>query len=212
MEFILPAAHRYALEHSSNTNELLREIEGYAQAHHPEAHMLSGPLQGLFLGMISKMVKPKRVLEIGTFLGYSALCLAEGLQPDGVLHTIEIRAEDAAKASAFFNKSRFASQLILHQGQAMEVIKTLHEDWDLIFVDADKTGYLDYYKALIEIVKPGTWLIFDNVLFHGQVLQEQVSGKNAKAIAVFNDFVQQDERIEKVMLTVRDGITVMFKK
>lgn len=212
MDLILPAANAYAMEYSSMTNDLLKEIETYTYAHHPEAHMLSGPVQGMFLSLLSKMIRPKRILEIGSFVGYSALCLAEGLQADGILHTIELREKDAAKAKEFIKKSPFCQQIILHQGSALDVIKTLDEEWDLVFVDADKTGYADYYNTLIEKSKSGAWFIFDNVLFHGEVLKQNISGKSAKAIAAFNEQIQQDERIEKVMLTVRDGISIIRKK
>lgn len=212
MEFILSSANDYAVEHSSCTGDLLKEIEAFVMQHHREAHMLSGPVQGLFLGMISKMIKPKKILEIGTFVGYSALCLAGGLAPDGTLHTIEKREEDAATAMRYVEKSEFADRITVHHGEAMEIITQLKEDWNLIFVDADKTGYLEYYQYLIEKVSPGTWFIFDNVLFHGEVLHENIKGKSAKAIAAFNDAIRQDERVEKVMLTIRDGLTLMYKK
>jgi caffeoyl-CoA O-methyltransferase len=212
IDFILPAANAYALEHSSRQDPLLVEIEQWTKENHPEAHMLSGPVQGMLLTMISTMVRPRRILEIGSFVGYSALCLAKGLTGEGVLHTIEKREEDGERALSFIRKSENADKIQLHLGEGAAWIEKLEEDWDLVFVDADKTGYLGYYQTLIEKVKPGTWLLFDNVLFHGEVLNEKPSGKNAKAIAAFNSYIKNDERVEKLMLTVRDGITVVQKK
>lgn len=212
MDFILPIANDYALEHSSKQDPLLAEIQAWTMEHHPEAHMLSGPVQGILLTMLSQMIRPKRILEIGTFVGYSALCLAKGLAKDGILHTIEKREQDAEQAQSFFNKSAYAGKIMLHRGDGAAWIEQLKEDWDLVFVDADKTGYLEYFQSLITKVKPGTWLLFDNVLFHGEVLKENPTGKSAKAIAAFNEVIRNDERVDKLMLTVRDGITVLCKK
>ncbi len=212
MDFSLSIANDYAQQHSTEQDALLAEIHAWTMEHHAEAHMISGPVQGMLLTMISAMVKPRRILEVGTFVGYSALCLAKGLRDEGILHTIEKRAADAEVASAFFGKSDLGGKIRLHVGDAAEWIEQLDEDWDLVFVDADKTGYMNYYEMLIKKVKPGTWLMFDNVLFHGEVLKEKIAGKNAKAIAAFNAFVKEDQRTEKLMLTVRDGITLVRKK
>ena len=212
MEFISEIAHQYCLKHSSKETELLQEIHEYTIQHRAEHHMISGPIQGKFLSMISQMIQPKRILEIGTFTGYSALCLAEGLPEDGVLHTIEHRAEDAQVAQTFFDRSPYNKKIVLHNGDAHQIIQTLKENWDLVFVDADKTGYIEYYNILMDQVQTGTFLIFDNVLFHGEVLEDPLKGKNAKAISVFNEYITADKRIEHVMLTVRDGLTVIRKK
>jgi predicted O-methyltransferase YrrM len=212
MEFILPLANAYAEQNSSVTDNLLQEIHAFTLENHAEPHMISGPLQGNLLSMLSKMIKPKRILEIGSFTGYSAICLAKGLSSDGILHTIELREEDAAIAQAYFDRSEHGLQIKLHLGNARELLPALEEDWDLVFIDADKTGYLDYYGLLIEKVKPGTFFIIDNVLFHGEVLKEKISGKSAKAVAAFNAFIREDNRVEKVMLTVRDGLSILIKK
>jgi predicted O-methyltransferase YrrM len=211
MDFILQSANDYALRHSPNKDELLNEIHAATLLAHPEAHMLSGPLQGNLLSMLSKMIKPRRILEIGTFVGYSAICLAKGLTEDGVLHTIEKREEDAAEAKQYIERSDYQKKIILHIGEASTILETLNEEWDLIFIDADKTGYLNYYQSLIEKVRPGTWFIIDNVLFHGEVLKENITGKNARAITAFNEFITEDNRVDKVMLTVRDGLTILYK-
>jgi predicted O-methyltransferase YrrM len=212
MEFILPLANAYAEQNSSLTDNLLQEIHAFTLENHAEPHMISGPLQGNLLSMLSRMIKPKRILEIGSFTGYSALCLAKGLSSDGILHTIELREEDAAIAQAYFDRSEHGLQIKLHVGNARELLPALEEDWDLVFIDADKTGYLDYYGLLIDKVKPGTFFIIDNVLFHGEVLKEKISGKSAKAVAAFNAFIREDNRVEKVMLTVRDGLSILIKK
>jgi len=212
MEIVLPSAQEYALQNSEQQDDLLRELHEHTLSHHPEAHMISGPLQGQLLTMISQMIRPKRILEIGTFTGYSALCLAKGLAEDGMLHTIEKREADAATANLFFKKSDFANKITLHIGNALEVISNLEESWDLVFVDADKTGYTTYYEYLIDRVHPNCWLLFDNVFFHGDVLKENIQGKNGKAIHEFNQHVSSDLRVEKLMLTVRDGLTLVRKK
>lgn len=212
MEIISPAAEQYAKIHSSPTNELLQEIHDFTLQHHAEPHMLSGPVQGKMLSMISRMIKPKRILEIGTLTGYSALCLAEGLTADGMLHTIELREADAAAAQSFFDRSAFKENIKLHQGDAHEILQGLSENWDLVFVDAEKTGYIKYFETLIEKVEPGTFLIFDNVFFHGEVLNEKIKGKSGTAIAAFNEYIQNSNKIDHVMLTVRDGISIMQKK
>lgn len=212
MDLIHPEINNYALQNSSQDDPLLNEIKIFTEQNHAEYPMLSGPLQGAFLSMVSRMIKPKKILEIGTFVGYSALCLAKGLAEDGILHTIEKREEDAKIAQSFFNRSVFKDKIQLHIGNASDVLNKLYVDWDLIFVDADKTGYLGYYEFLINKVKPGTWFLFDNVFFHGEVLKTPPKGKNVKAIFEFNEYIKNDPRVEKVVLTIRDGLTLLFKK
>jgi predicted O-methyltransferase YrrM len=209
MDLIHQLAHDYALKHSSPMDDLLSEIHQYTLDNHPESHMISGPLQGNLLTMISKMIQPKRILEIGTFTGYSAICLAKGLQKDGFLHTIESRTSEAKVARAYFDRSEYKNQIILHEGDAKEIIQDLKEPWDLVFVDADKTGYIKYFDILIKDAKPGSWMLFDNVFFHGEVLKEKLSGKNAKAIDEFNQYISKDQRVEKLMMTIRDGLTLL---
>ena len=211
MELINPVAESYAKRHSSVLDHILTELEARTLLHHPHAQMLSGQVQGKFLQLISCMIKPKRILEIGTFTGYSALCLSSGLQENGVLHTIELREEDALTAKGYFQKAGVEKKIQLHQGDALSIIPSLEEEWDLVFIDADKVNYLNYYELTLPKVKSGGWLLADNVLFHGEVLQEPVSGKNARAIDEFNKHVSQDERVEQVMLTVRDGLLLIQK-
>ena len=179
---MLQAALDYSEHFSEEQDALLKEIHAYTIAHHAESHMISGPVQGQFLTMISKMIRPNKILEIGTFTGYSALCLAKGLNENGELHTIEMREADAKLAISFFEKSHDANKIKQHTGDAHAILDELDEHWDLVFVDADKTGYIKYYEQLLPKLKSGSWLLFDNVLFHGEVLKDPISGKNAIAI------------------------------
>jgi predicted O-methyltransferase YrrM len=168
-------------------------------------------LQGKFLEMVSCMVRPKRILEIGTFTGYSALCLAKGLEPGGLLHTIELRPGDAATAQQFFDQSDFKQQLILHIGDAQDIIGGLDETWDLVFIDADKISYTNYFNRVLPKLRKNGFILVDNVLFHGEVLAENVQGKNALAIQAFNDFVAARTDVEQVLLPLRDGLFLIRK-
>ena len=211
MELIDHTAEAYAKQHTALLDAVLTEIERDTLANHPHAQMLSGHVQGKMLEMISKMIRPKRILEIGTFTGFSALCLAKGLQHDGVLHTIDIREEDAATARKYFKQAGAEKNIQLHLGDALQVIPTLNEAWDLVFIDADKVNYINYYELTLPLVREGGWILADNVLFHGEVLEEKISGKNARAIHAFNEHVAKDKRVEQVMLTVRDGLLLIQK-
>jgi predicted O-methyltransferase YrrM len=211
MEIISPLAEAYIGKYTSEEDSLLKEISDYTEANHPKAHMLSGRLQGKFLEMVSCMIRPQRILEIGTFTGYSALCLAKGLQPNGILHTIELREADAVTAKGFFQRSFFKDNIILHIGDALKIIGELDETFDLVFIDADKTNYTNYFNLVLPKVRQNGFIFADNVLFHGQVLTEEIKGKNAKAIQAFNDFVRSCKDVEKVMLPLRDGLLLMRK-
>ncbi len=211
MEIIHPKAEKYAVKYSSPLDVLLSENEEMTFLNHPHAQMHSGHVQGKVLEMLSLMVRPQKILEIGTFTGFSALCLAKGLQPGGMIHTIEMREEDAKTAASYFARSPYQHNIQLHVGDAKQILQQLKEPWDLVFVDADKTGYIAYYELTLPLLKKGGWLIADNVLFHGQVLDDEVAGKNAKAIHAFNEHVASDNRVEQVMLTVRDGLLVIRK-
>jgi caffeoyl-CoA O-methyltransferase len=211
MELINPLAQQYAEKYTSAEDELLKEVADFTYQHHAHSHMLSGHLQGKLLEMVSTMVRPSRVLEVGTFTGYSALCLAKGLSEDGRLHTIELREEDATRAKSYFDRSFFKEKIILHIGDALAIIGQLTETWDLVFIDADKENYINYFDRIFSQVRPGGFILADNVLFHGQVLEKEVKGKNARAIQQFNDYVMSRTDVEKLMLPVRDGIYVILK-
>ncbi|XVJ66319.1 MAG: O-methyltransferase [Lacibacter sp.] len=212
MELIHPLAEAYASKYSTAADSILKQIEATTNASHAQPHMLSGHLQGQFLEIISKLLQPRRILEIGTMVGYSTICLAKGLAPDGVLHTIELREEDASIARRHFEQAGLAQQIQLHVGNAIEIIPQLEERWDLVFLDADKTGYAAYYQLILPRLRTGGLLLADNVLFHGEVLKEEVKGKNPKAVQSFNELVAADERVEKIMLTLRDGLFLIRKK
>ena len=211
MDLINPKAQAYAEKYSLQEDVILNEIEIQTRLH-PESHMLSGLLQGKFLEMISRLITPRYILEIGTFLGYSALCLAKGLKSDGELHTLEIDEKSASVARVNFKKSKTENKIILHTGNALELLNKIDKPWDLVFIDADKTGYIDYYNALLPKLKSGCLIMADNVLFHGQVLEKEVKGKSAKAIQAFNKMILSDNRVEKMMLTLRDGVYLIRKK
>ncbi|HUN02127.1 MAG TPA: O-methyltransferase [Niabella sp.] len=202
---------QFANEFTTKEDALLVEVNEYTHQHHTEPHMLSGHVQGQLLRMISFMIKPRRILEFGTFTGYSALCLAEGLTDDGILHTIESREETSAIADNFFRKSALYPKIKLHTGKALEVIPSLQEEWDLVFIDADKQGYIDYFKMILPSVKKKGFILADNIFFHGRALEEAPKGKSAKAIKAFNEFIRQQTDIEKVILTIRDGLYLLRK-
>ncbi|HTQ28646.1 MAG TPA: O-methyltransferase [Puia sp.] len=211
MDIVDKLAIAYSERYTSEEDPVLQDISQFAESH-PHANMLSGHVQGKFLELISHLLQPQRILEIGTFLGYSAICLAKGLAPGGRLHSIELREEDARVAAANFNRANAADQIILHRGNALDIIPTLGETWDLVFIDADKTGYCDYYRLVMPHVRSGGLVIADNVLFHGDVLEKEIRGKNALAIQAFNDLVKKDKSADKVLLTVRDGLYLIRKK
>ena len=210
MELINEQVQLYAEKFSSPESELLRTINEFTQRH-PEAQMLSGHLQGKVLEMLSCMIRPRRILEIGTFTGYSALCLAKGLTEDGQLHTIEIREEEAVKAREFFAQSSYNSKIVLHLGSALDIVAKLHETWDLVFIDADKPAYVQYFNLVLPKVRKNGFIFADNIFFHGQVLEQEVKGKNAIGIKAFNEHIQQRTDIEKVILTLRDGLFLIRK-
>ena len=211
MEIINPLAEKYIEQNTSSHDSLLQQILNETNALHSHAHMVSGKVQGQFLKMISKMINPLKVLEIGTFTGFSALCLAEGLQTNGEIHTVELREEDAETAQENFNKSIYKDSIKLHVGDAKNIIPTLLHKWDMVFIDADKTSYIEYYELTLTQLNKNGFILADNVLFHGQVLHENVVGKNAKAIHEFNLHVAADHRTEQVLLSVRDGISIIRK-
>jgi caffeoyl-CoA O-methyltransferase len=211
MELVNHIAEAYAKHFSSPLDAVLQEVEDDTMQNHPHAHMLSGHVQGKVLEMISCMIKPQQVLEIGTFTGFSALCLLKGLQPGGTLHTIELRPEDAATAKKYFSKAGASNSIVLHIGDAKQIIPILPAQWDLVFIDADKVSYIDYYELTLPHVKTGGFILADNVFFHGGVLQSELKGKNEKAIQAFNEHVEKDDRVENVLLTVRDGLMLIKK-
>jgi caffeoyl-CoA O-methyltransferase len=212
MELVHELVEQYTARYTSPDDALLQQIQAHALATHAHAHMLSSPVQGKFLSFISTMLQPQYVLEIGSFTGYSGICLAAGLTAAGELHTLELREEDAVQARTNFSKSAYNKKIHLHTGNALDIIPTLPHTWDLVFIDADKTNYINYYELVVPRLSERGMIIADNVLFHGQVLEENISGKNAKAIHAFNEHVANDSRTEQVMLSVRDGLLMIKKR
>ena len=210
-DLINNAVQKYAEAYSTPQDELLSEIADWTNKNHPESVMLSGHLQGKFLEMISSILQPQRVLEIGTFTGYSALCLAKGLPDNGQLHTIEIREEDASRARSYFDRSIYKDKIILHRGQALDIIPELEEIWDLVFIDADKPAYIEYFNLVLPRIRKNGVILADNVFFHGQVLDKQVKGKSAQGIQAFNEYIRNRHDIDKMIVTIRDGLYMIRK-
>ena len=213
MDFIDNKILDYALLHSDNESDLLKELarETYQKILQPR--MLSGPLQGRFLSLLSKIIQPKTILEVGTFTGYGTLCLAEGLQKDGLLHTIDTNEELIDFQKKYFNRSDYKNQIKCHLGAAKCVISKLDLSYDLIFLDADKSNYLNYFNLLIPKLNPKGILIADNVLWSGKVLEETTSIKDidTPALKEFNEYVKNDQRVETLLLPLRDGLTICRK-
>lgn len=212
MEIINALIEDYINQYSSVDDIDLKIIHDKTLHEHPKKHMQSSWVQGKFLSFISELKNPKYILEIGTFTGFSALCLAKGLQENGELHTIELREEDATTAQLNFSICKNKNQILLHLGNALEIIPTLKYKWDLVFIDADKTSYINYYNMVLPQLTDHGLIIADNVLFHGEVVHNEIKGKNAKAIHAFNEYVANDIRTEQIILTVRDGLMLIKKK
>ncbi|MBP6624554.1 MAG: O-methyltransferase [Chitinophagaceae bacterium] len=203
--------HTYCELFSSPEPEALRELNRQTHIQTEQPIMLSGHLQGRFLSFLSHMLRPTYILEIGTFTGYSAICLAEGLQVDGKLFTIDIDEERAELAKEYFNKSNVQDKINLLLGKASDIIPSLQYQFDLVFIDADKTNYCQYFDLVIDKVRPGGIILADNVLYHGDVLLSN-PGKNAKAMQAYNQKLAQDARVENILLPLRDGIMMTRKK
>jgi len=202
----------YILGHISPEDDYLRELDRETHLKVLRSRMLSGHLQGQILSMISCMVKPKFVLEIGTFTGYSAICLAKGLAEGGQLHTIEIDDELESIAQKYFLKSGMASRITQHIGDARQIIPSLNQPFDLVFIDADKREYCDYYNLVFDRIPVGGFLIADNILWNGKVVDpEAAEEEQTRGILDFNNTVQNDQRVRNVILPVRDGIMVVQK-
>ncbi|MDA3952377.1 MAG: O-methyltransferase [Bacteroidales bacterium] len=203
----------YILEHSDKEDPILAELTRETNLKILNPRMLSGHLQGKVLEMISKMINPEKILELGTFTGYSAICLAKGLKENGILHTIEINDELEDIISKYLQKSGLENKIKPHFGDARKIIPQINEQFNLVFIDADKREYLEYYKIILDYIKPGGFILADNVLWGGKVFeQESPEDLHTKGIIEFNDFIKNDDRIEKVILPLRDGLTLIRKK
>jgi len=203
----------YILEHIDNEDAVLTELDRVTNLKVLGARMISGHLQGQVLSMLSKMIRPKTILELGTFTGYSAICLAKGLQEGGKLITIEIDDELEILAQNYFQKAGMQDKIEQRIGPAIEIIPDLKDKFDLVFLDADKREYVNYYKLIIDKLESGAYIIADNTLWNGKVLDTpKTDDWQTKGILEFNSFVKDDLRVEKVILPLRDGMTVIRKK
>ncbi len=207
-----PEWEEYTREHTTPEPTILAKLNRETQLSQVYPRMLSGHLQGTLLRMICHMLKPLRILEIGTFTGYSAICLASGLHESGILHTIEVNPEQEDIIRRFIAEAGFKEKIILHIGEALKVIPALDEKWDLIFIDADKNNYLKYYKMVFEKVRIGGFILADNAFWGGKVLDQNTRDKETLGIMEFNEFIQKDERVENILCPIRDGLMIIRKK
>ena len=210
MEFLPEEVEKYTTTHTTKESILLAELNRETWANVMTPRMLSGHLQGRILSMFSKLIAPENILEIGTYTGYSALCLAEGLKPNGTLHTLDINEEYTAVANRYFKKSNFSKNIQQHIGEALDIIPTLNCNFQLAFIDADKENYTNYFDAIIDKIDVGGLIIADNVLWSGKVIYEQ---KDEETIALdkYNKKIVTSERVENVLLPVRDGLMISRK-
>ncbi|MCK5822858.1 MAG: O-methyltransferase [Bacteroidales bacterium] len=208
-----PKIEKYIIAHTEPEDELLKELDRMTNLKILRPRMLSGHLQGEILKMISYMIKPKKILEIGTFTGYSAICLAKGLNQNGKLYTIDKNDEIADFTKSIFEKFQLNDKIFFCVGDAMNIIPEIDEKFDLVFIDADKREYLDYYKLIFDKVNKGGFIIADNVLWDGKVIEKvDKNDKQTQGLLAFNDFIQNDNRVENVMFPIRDGLMIMRKK
>jgi|SRR5690606_28212853 len=200
----------YLEDHSDPESDLLKRINRETYLKETMPHMLSGHYQGRLLSMLSKLISPKKILEIGTFTGYATLCLAEGLTANGIIHTIDINEELGERVQGYFNESKYAKHINYHIGNAIDIIPRLDDTFDLVFIDADKKNNLNYYELIIEKINSGGVILIDNVLWKGKVFQEN-SDKQTEIILELNKQIAADARVEKVILPVRDGVFLIRK-
>jgi len=203
----------YILQHSDEEDPVLSELNRETNLKILRPRMLSGHLQGKVLEMISKMISPEKILELGTYTGYSAICLAKGLKEQGILHSIEINDELEDFILKYVKKANLNDKIKLHFGDARNLIPEINEQFDLIFIDADKREYIEYYNIVFDYLKKGGFILADNVLWSGKVINMKTpDDEYTKGIFDFNEFIKNDNRIEKVILPLRDGLTLIRKK
>lgn len=213
MEFLDPQLEEYVERHTMPESDVLDELNRETWLKVLQPRMLSGHLQGRVLSMISNMIKPKHVLEIGTYTGYSSLCFAEGLQKGGTIDTIDINEELEPLVKRFLEKSGYSNSIKMHLGNALDIIPTLDKMYDIVFIDADKNNYINYYKAAFEKVNPGGYIIADNVLWGGKVLDQKELEKDldTRVIDEYNKMVLADVCVENVLFPIRDGLMIARK-
>jgi len=211
MDFLGEELREYVESHTTAESDLLKKInrETFSKILMPQ--MLSGHLQGRVLSMLSKMIKPSKILEIGTFTGYSAICLAEGLTREGKLITIDINEELEDRVRGYFEEAGMETIIDYRIGNALDIIPELDDKFELVFIDADKINYSRYFNLIIDKILPGSYIIIDNVLWSGRVVDENVSDKDTVAIRKFNDMVEKENRVDNVLLPIRDGLMILRK-
>jgi len=213
MDFLDPKIEAFTLSHSQEEPAVLKDLNRETNAKVLMPRMLSGHLQGRALSMISKMIQPKRILEIGTYTGYSAICFSEGLTPDGILHTIDVNEELETMVRKYFKLAGVEQKIKYHIGDAMKIIPSLNETFDLVFIDADKVNYSNYYDLVFDKVRSGGFIIADNVLWSGKILDEPSKmDVDTKAIVAYSKKIHQDDRVEHVLFPIRDGLMIARKK
>ena len=212
MDIIRPEIQEYAEEHSSEESTLLSRLNRETHVNHLFPRMLSGRVQGRFLAMLSRMINPRMILEVGTYTGYSALCLAEGLQEGGLLYSIELNDENEELIKKYIREAGFEEKIVLRFGHALDILPDFDEVFDLVFLDADKENYISYYKMALERLSRHGIILADNTLWSGKVLDPQERDKETRGIKEFNEYIKKDDRVDKVMLTIRDGMTLIMKK
>lgn len=209
MHFLSEELENYAAQHTEDEPLLLQQLNKRTHLNVLQPRMISGHFQGRFLSLLSKMVQPRTILEIGTYTGYATLCLAEGLHPEGVLHTIDIKEELTDLQREFFDRSGYGNQIVQHLGKAADIIPSLDTTFDLVFIDADKQNYAHYFDLVIEKMTRGGIILSDNVLWSGKVVEEvKPNDKHTQALMAYNQKIKDDPRVETVLLPIRDGITL----
>jgi predicted O-methyltransferase YrrM len=211
MEFIDPILDKYVCEHTSPEGAFLQKINRETHLEVLQPRMLSGHFQGRVLSMFSKMIRPQRILEIGTYTGYSALCLAEGLAEGGKLVTIDVNEELEDRVRGYFTDSDFGTKITYLIGDASELIPTIKERWDIVFIDADKQNYLNYYKLVFDSVAVGGYIIADNVLWSGKVCDDTKQDRETNILRDYNLYIHNDPRVEEVLFPIRDGLMMARK-
>ena len=213
MDFLPKEINDYCTLYTQKEDDVLYQLQRETNQKILRPRMLSGHLQGQLLTLFSKMIEPEHILEIGTYTGYSAICLARGLRPKGKLHTIDINEELEDFAYSFIEKAGLKDCIEMHIGDAIQIIPSLSKTWGLVFIDADKENYINYYNLVFNSVKKGGFIIFDNVLWSGKVTEEVDSkDKETKTLVELAKLIQEDDRVENVLLPVRDGLFMVRKK
>ena len=211
-EIVNNKIEKYIEENSSKESKILKDLNRETNLKILNPRMLSGHLQGRFLSIITKLIKPKKILEIGTYTGYSAICMAEGLIEKGIIHTIDINEELVSIQNKYFAKSKCNNSIIQHVGDARNIIKSINEKFDLVFLDADKENYIEYYELVIEKVRKGGLIIADNVLWTGKVVEpEKDDDELTQYLIDFNKMINEDDRVENIILPLRDGLNIILK-